>query len=198
MKYRADYLLAAFFLFCTQAQASDLFVPGSWSSLASDQVARKVGDVLTVVVYENSTGSGSAENTVSKNTSLQGNISAGNPVSGSGGLQESANLGLGHTADNAGTTTRTGAMVGEISVTVDALLPNGDLHVTGAQILNINGERTRIAVKGEVRLADISSSNIILSTSLADATIDYEGAGLVTESSKAGWLTRALNFLGLP
>jgi flagellar L-ring protein precursor FlgH len=89
-------------------------------------------------------------------------------------------------------------MVGEISVTVDALLPNGDLHVSGAQILNINGERTRIAVKGEARLADISSSNTILSTSLAGATIDYEGAGLVTESSKAGWLTRALNFLGLP
>lgn len=198
MKRRAGYLFAVFSLLCSPVYASNLYVPGSWSSLASDRVARRVGDVLTVVVYENSTGTGSAENTVDKDTSFHGNISAGNPVSGRGGLQEAASLGMGHTADNAGTTTRTGAMVGEISVTVDALLPNGDLHVAGAQILNINGERTRIAVKGEVRLADISSSNTILSTSLADATIDYEGAGLVTESSKAGLLTRVLNFLGLP
>jgi flagellar L-ring protein precursor FlgH len=180
------------------AHAADLPASGTWSSLASDRVAHNVGDVLTVIVYENSTGTGSAESTVNKSSAFQGQVSAGNPSGNSLAVNESASLGLGHNADNAGTTTRAGTMVGEISVTIDALLPNGDLHVAGAQVLNINGERTRIAVKGRARTADISSTNTILSTSLADATIDYDGAGLVTDSSRAGLLTRALNWLGIP
>jgi flagellar L-ring protein precursor FlgH len=180
------------------ARAADLPPAGNWSSLASDRIAHSVGDVLTVVVYESSTGTGSAESTVNKSSSFQGQVSAGNPSGNSLAVNETASLGLAHNADNAGTTTRAGTMVGEISVTIDSLLPNGDLHVSGAQVLNINGERTRIAVKGRVRTADISPTNTILSTSLADATIDYDGAGLVTDSSRAGILTRALNWLGIP
>jgi flagellar L-ring protein precursor FlgH len=182
----------------SEAHAADLAPAGNWSSLASDRIARSVGDVLTVIVYENSTGTGSAESTVNKTSSFQGQVSAGNPSGNSLAVNETASLGLGHNADNAGTTTRAGTMVGEISVVIDALLPNGDLHVAGAQVLNINGERTRIAVKGRVRTADISSANTVLSTSLADATIDYDGAGIVTDSSRAGILTRALNWLGIP
>lgn len=188
-----------FLLFLTiggMAHASN--ATGNWSALASDRIAHNVGDVLTVIVYENSTGSGTAENTTNRSSSFQGQVSAGNPVTGTGGINETASLGLGSAGDNAGSTTRTGTMVGQISVTVDSILPNGDLHIAGAQVLNINGERTKIAVKGEVRLADISSSNVILSTSLADASIDYDGAGLVSDSSQPGLLTRALNWLGLP
>jgi flagellar L-ring protein precursor FlgH len=189
-------LLLGCFVLCAQAHSADVSTASNWSSLASDRVARNVGDVLTVVVYENSTATDSAESTVAKSSSFQGAITAGNP--NTPGVSEAASLGLGHSSDNAGTTTRTGTMVGQISVTVDALLPNGDIHISGAQVININGERTRIAVKGRVRLADVSASNVIISTSLADATIDYDGAGLVSESSKAGILTRALNWLGIP
>jgi flagellar L-ring protein precursor FlgH len=179
------------------ANATDIAGQGNWSSLASDRVAHNVGDVLTVVVYENATATGTAENTTDRSNSLGGQLSAGtaSSLTSFGG---SANLGLSHTADSGGTTTRAGNMVGEISVTIDSVLPNGDLHVAGTQVLNINGEKTRIAVKGEVRTADVSPSNIILSTSLANATIDYDGAGIVSQSSKPGILTRVFNWLGLP
>lgn len=178
------------------AHAADSSVASNWPSLASDRVARNVGDILTVVVYENSNATDSAENTVDKNTSLQGSLSTGNPSSR--GFAQSANVGLAHTSDNAGTTTRAGTMVGQISVTVDDVFPDGDLHVSGVQTIKVNGEQTRIAVKGRVRQADISASNVILSTSLADAAIEYDGAGLVSDSSKAGILTRVLNWVGLP
>jgi flagellar L-ring protein precursor FlgH len=189
------FLVLACLVFGSQAQASQ--ASGNWSALASDRVARSVGDVLTVIVYENSTGTGSAENTTNKSSSFQAQVSAGNPNSGSG-IAEAGNLGLGYNADNAGATTRAGTMVGQISVTVDAVLPNGDLHVSGVQVLNINGEKTRIAVKGRVRLADISASNVVLSSSLADAAIDYDGKGLVSDSARPGIITRALNWLGIP
>lgn len=188
---------AVLLILAGQGRVSDLFARDNWSSLASDRTARSVGDILTVVVYENSTASGTADNNSRKSSAFQGQISAGNPQSVSG-LNEAASLGLGATSDNAGTTSRAGTMVAQISVVVDNVLPNGDLHVSGAQVLNINGERTNIRVKGNVRSADISASNIILSSSLADATIDYDGSGFVSKSAEPGILARALNWLGIP
>ena len=195
MRYGA--ILMALILFAAPASAADLAAHSNWSSLAADRSARQVGDALTIVIYQNSTATNSAENTASKNTTFQGSFSAGNPIM-SNGVNASANLGLNHGADNVGTTARSGQMVAQISVVVDAILSNGDLHVSGTQALKINGENTNIRVGGRVRPADISASNMVLSTSLAEATIVYDGAGFVSASSEPGVLTKVLNWLGLP
>jgi flagellar L-ring protein precursor FlgH len=179
------------------ARAADLASHGNWSSLASDRSAHGVGDVLTVVIYESSSATDTAENTANKSSSFQGQFSAGNPMTG-GGINAAASLGLAHTSDNAGATTRAGQMVAEISVVVDKVMPNGDLHVSGAQAIKINGEKTNIRVSGTVRQADITSANAVLSSSLAGASIDYDGAGFVSASSEPGLITRVFNWLDLP
>lgn len=192
-------LLALFACFAAaQAQATDLAARGNWSGLASDRSAHGVGDVLTIVIYENSSATNSAENSANKNSSFQGALSIGNPSSGSQVVNGAASLGLSHASDNAGATARAGQMVAQISVTVDSVFPNGDLHVAGAQALKINGEKTNIRVQGRVRLADITSSNAVLSSSLADASIDYDGQGFVSASSQPGILTRIFNWLDFP
>lgn len=164
----------------------------SWSSLASDRAAARVGDVVTVLVYEASTASNSANSNLDKNTSLHGQIQAGTQFS------ESAALGGGSSSGNSGTTTRSGRMVAQISAVVEEVLPNGDLRITGSQVLNINGERTSIRVRGRVRRSDISSDNSVLSSRLADATIDYDGQGFVSRSAQPGIVARIFNWLGLP
>ncbi|MEI9930258.1 MAG: flagellar basal body L-ring protein FlgH [Rhizomicrobium sp.] len=179
------------------ALATDLATRSNWSSLAADRSARNVGDVLTVVIYETSSATNTAENSTSKNSSFQGQFSAGNPAA-TGGVNTAANLGLAFTSDNAGATARSGQMVAQISVVVDSIFPNGDLHVSGAQALKINGEKTNIRVQGRVRAADITSSNAVLSSSLAEAAIDYDGAGFISSSSQPGLFTRLFNWLDLP
>ena len=184
-------------LFATQASANDLAAHGNWSSLAGDRSARAVGDVLTVVIYETSSATNSAENSASRSSSFQGQFSAGNPATG-GGVNAAANLGLAHASDNTGATARAGTMVAQISVVVDSVFPNGDLHVSGAQALKINGEKTNIRVRGRVRPADITATNAVLSSSLAEASIDYDGAGFVSSSAQPGLITRIFNWLDLP
>ncbi len=184
--------LAAVFLMPAEAGANDLFNANSFSSLASDRNARRVGDIITVVIDENATATNTAVSNLSKNSNLNGQISGGPTFS------EAGNLNLADTSNNSGTTRRSGTMLAEISATVDDVLPNGDLHVVGSQVLNINGERTNIRVKGRVRLADISGSNAVLSSDLADAAIDYDGSGFVSNSAQPGIITRVLNWLGLP
>ena len=171
--------------------AADLYRHDAWPALTSDRVARHVGDTLTILIYENAVASNSAQNGSKKNSRVAGQISAGSS------LDESGQIEFGGNFDGASQTGRAGKMVAQISVTVDELLLNGDLHVSGEQSLKINGERTNIKLRGRVRPADISANNAILSTRLADAAIDYDGTGFVSRGVKPGIVTRIFAFLGL-
>lgn len=183
--------LALFLLAVSSAQAANLYTPGKWPALASDRIAHEPGDILTILVYENSAASNTANNGSMRKSNFGGNISAGDTFS------EAANLDLRSGSNDEGTTKRSGAMVAQISAVVDAVLPNGDLQVTGSQLLTVNGEQTNIRVKGRVRLADISAQNTVLSSRLADAVIDYNGEGFVSRSAEPGIVTRIFNWLGI-
>lgn len=178
-------------LMLVPAWAADLAADANWSALASDRTAHKVGDVLTILVYENASASNSANSSLAKSSNLraQGQIGAN---------AEAAGFALGDGSLNSGSTTRSGRMVAQISASVDEVLPNGDLRVSGSQVLNINDELTKIRVKGRVRPADIAPDNTVLSVRLADATIDYDGQGFVSRSAEPGIVTKVLHWLGLP
>lgn len=152
------------------ALAENLFNGGNWPSLASDRQARVVGDSLTVLIYESST----ATNTTQSGAKKSGNLSGRWSLDGRGDTGE---LALGGEYAGSGQTGRSGRLVGQISVVVDAVLPNGDLHVSGEQTLTVNGQLSLIRIKGRVRPADISSDNVVVSNRLADASIEYGGPG---------------------
>lgn len=171
--------------------AKDLYSAGNFPALASDRRAAAPGDAITIVIYENASASNQATTGSKKSTRLSGSINVGSS------LDESGALGLSGSSDNQGSTGRSGRMVAQMSATVEDVLPNGDLRVSGEQTLNINGERTHIRIKGRVRPSDISSSNAVLSSRLADAAIDYDGSGFVTRSARPGIVSRIFNWLGL-
>jgi flagellar L-ring protein precursor FlgH len=185
-------LLAVCLLFAAPVEAADLYAHDNWPALATDRTAHKLGDILTIVVYENSTATNTANSDSKRSTSLGGEVSAGTS------FDKSANLSLAGGSGNTGSTGRSGQMVAQISVAVDEVLPGGDLHVSGAQLLDINGEKTNIRIKGRVRSSDISSANVVLSSRLADAQIDYDGSGFVSSSAQPGVVTRVFNWLGIP
>jgi len=169
--------------------ADEVYKPGSFSALAADRNAAAVGDVVMVQVFENAAATNSAQRGSRKNTSVQADVGAGKWSSG-------AHLGLGGGFDGTGQTARSEKMVAQISVTVDSVLPNGDLHVAGAQMLTINGEKTFIRLRGRIRREDIRD-NAIASSRIADAEISYDGSGFVSRSTKPGIVTRIFHFLGL-
>lgn len=173
------------------AQAEDLYRRDNWSALASDRRAGAVGDILTVIVLENTVAANSVQTGTSRQSRLGGEINAGTS------LNETASLGLRGSFDGAGQTARSGRMVAQISVRVEQVFPNGDLGVAGAQALNISGERTNIRIRGRVRPEDISGSNTVLSGRLADATIAYDGHGFVSRSGRPGLIQRVFRFLGI-
>ena len=173
------------------AQSEDLYKGSTWSALATDHRAARPGDSLTVVVYENSTASNSTQNGTRKTSQLSGQLS-------SDARRTSGALDLSNSFQGAGQVGRAQQMLAQISVVVDEVLPNGDLRVSGAQNLTLNGEPTSISVRGRVRPQDVMSDNSVLSTRLADAEITYDGTGFVAKGARPGVITRALGWLGLP
>ena len=69
--------------------------------------------------------------------------------------------------------------------------------MAGQQSLKINGEQQLITLSGVVRPRDVGADNTVLSSRIAEARIQFDGKGFVTDRSKPGWLARLLSYLGL-
>ena len=164
---------------------------GNWSALTSDRTAAHVGDALTVVILETTSANTSAQSDSQRDTRLSGAASANGVTEAAGGLGMTSGF------DGRGQTVRSGRLIGQIGVVVDAVFPNGDLLVRGRQVLEIDGERTAITLTGRVRRADIAADNSVVSSRIADAHITYDADGTMSRSASPGLLNRILSLLGL-
>jgi flagellar L-ring protein precursor FlgH len=169
-----------------------LFKPHLANSLYSDVTARQVGDIITVVLSENTAATKSANTATSRDTNadLQ-------PITGLGGDainigSQSIQLGLSASNDFAGdaAANQTNSLQGSISVTVVDVLPNKNLVVRGEKWMTLNHGDEYIRLTGIVRPLDINPDNQIESTRIANARIQYSGTGTFAQAQEKGWLTK--------
>jgi flagellar L-ring protein FlgH len=178
----------------TAASAGSLYNPQSFRPLTADHKAFRVGDAITVQVFENSSASSSADTGTRRNNDIGVVASSG---SGSDGHRHQAGVTVGGEFDGGGRTQRANRLLATLTVTVQEVLPNGELRVAGEQLLTVNDEQQRVTLAGRVRPRDVSDGNVVLSTRLADAQITYVGEGDVSERSRRGAWRRFLDWLGL-
>jgi flagellar L-ring protein precursor FlgH len=173
------------------AQAESLYQEQNFRSLTGDNKAFRVGDVLTVQVYENSSASTSADTGTRRKNSISAELShRGNSVTQTG-------LGVGGDFDGGGKTQRTNRVLATLTVSIREILPNGDFKVAGEQFLTVNQEPQKVTLEGRVRPLDISDGNVVLSTRLADAKITYVGEGDIAERNQRPWWRSLLDKIGL-
>lgn len=170
-----------------------LFDEQHYRPLLVEAKAARVGDVLTVIVQEISSAESTADLRSQRGFSISADMSiprVGQDISPAGWIN------TGNNSDGTGRTKRTGRLLAQLSVQVFEVLPNGDLSVTGRQRLRINGEEQLITLSGIVRPRDIGDSNTVLSSRIAQARIEFDGDGFVTDQSRPGLLAKIFNFLG--
>lgn len=172
------------------ARAENLFNGAGWAAMSADHKASAVGDSLTILIYQQDEASKIAQNSSRKKTDVGGSFSAGS-------IGESADLDFGGGYTGRGEVRRGQRLIAQLTVTVQEILPNGDFAIGGEQWIKVNGETTRIGVRGKVRRSDISSGNAVLSSRIADAQINYDGRGYVSRSANPGLINRIFSFLGL-
>ncbi len=179
-----------------------IYKPGFEMRLFEDLKARRVGDILTVVLVESTDASKSAvtgtakttTNTITNPTILgaspEFNVPKFLPLDNTRNLNLSSSLSSDHAFDGSGSASQTNALTGNIPVSVVEVLPNGNLIVRGEKRVMLNNGVEYVQLSGIIRPVDILANNSVLSNQVADATINYIGEGAVAESNSSGWLSR--------
>ena len=70
------------------------------------------------------------------------------------------------------------------------MLANGNLEIKGQKKLRLTEGSEYIRLSGIVRPQDISASNTVSSNLIAEAQIEYVGAGSLANESRPGWGSR--------
>ena len=163
-----------------------------YQPLFEDRRPRNIGDTLTIQLQENVSASKSS----SANASRDGKTNFGfettpRALSGLFGNND-ANFDVsgGNTFNGRGGANASNTFSGTLTVTVDQVLANGNLHVVGEKQIAINQGTEFIRFSGVVNPRTISGSNTVASTNVADARIEYVGNGYINEAQNMGWLQR--------
>ena len=163
--------------------------------LFEDRRARNVGDILTINIVEKTTGNRKA-NTASTSAN---SINAATPNVTVGPLSKLLlkAFSVNSSSSNKSATTGAGAasedLTGIISVTVIEVMSNGNLLVSGEKQVSLNQSDEFIRFSGVVNPTDISNLNIVQSTKVADAHIEYKNAGEMNQVMNDA---QSLGFLG--
>ncbi len=161
-------------------------------SLFDDFKARRVGDLLTIIVSESTTASARADTAVSKSESASTTAGVG-PLLNFLWPQLSASGKTDSTVQ--GNTARAGTLTTRLTVVVVETYPNGVLRIEGKRTLKINEETQTLVFTGLVRTRDIRSDNTVPSNAIANAEIYFEGKGIVGTRQREGIITRLFKWL---
>jgi flagellar L-ring protein precursor FlgH len=163
--------------------------------LFSDPRAHRTGDILTIVLVENT----QAVKKASTSTSKTNKDSIGAPsLLGHTFNKAAVGIDSDHSFDGGGSSSQSNQLTGNITVTVAQRLGNGNLLVRGEKWLTINQGQELIRITGIVRPQDIGQDNTVPSTRVADAKIAYTGRGTLADANTQGWLSRFFNSKWMP
>ena len=174
----------------------------SASELFRDDRAWQPMDLITIVVSESSEGKKSADTEVKEQSSIAAAIEnlvgyeatskANNP---NVKLDNLLNATTQNDFKGEGSTNRKDSLKARISAMVVEILPSGILRVEGERRIAVNSEEQVMVISGLVRTRDITSTNEVESSKMANLRIDYYGSGIVGEAQNGGWLSRFIRVI---
>ncbi len=169
----------------------------NFKNLFTLPVASKVGDVITVMIYDTTDTSYSY-----KNPNYSGGI-----LSIIGGLIKSVTnfdisklLPVSTSSSSVNTDSissqNQSQFVTTLSAVVTKVYPNGNLEITGKRDIKIDNSMREIQIKGIVNPNDIQPGNTINSSNIADLEIWYDGNVVFQEGVQNDrWITWFMNSL---
>jgi flagellar L-ring protein precursor FlgH len=178
-----------------------------WSStgidMYTDRKARQVGDIVVVRIVEDPQASLKADTTATRSSGINAKLkflgymdalAAKNPrLAQNPGVDDLISSELGSEFNGSGTSDREGYIKAYVSAVVVKVFPNGNLFINGKREIKVNNEAQYIALSGIVRPEDITRTNEVSSTYVADARIYYSGVGAVADKQKPGWMGRVVD-----
>lgn len=169
-------------------------------SFFDDQRAGNIGDILTVniAISDQAQVNNTTSRSKSGTTSAEVNAMFGlnelidRNIPGGIGLSPGADFGSSSTSNGTGTVNRAETINLTVAAVITQKLPNGNLVIAGSQEVKVNNEVRELLVGGIIRPQDISATNTISHTQLAQARISYGGRGDLSNLQRASVTQRAV------
>lgn len=184
----------------TASSNGSLYQPDASIPLFADLRAGRVGDIITVMLDEqtNATKSSTTSTSKSNSVSAQNGTILGIPVTAGGNSLFDTSVDTATEFEGEGGATQSNRLEGSVAVQVVERMPNGNLLIEGEKWLTLNQGREYVRVTGIVRPVDIEPDNSISSQKIANAQIEYGGRGALADANRMNWLTRFFNSPWLP
>jgi len=164
--------------------------------------SRQAGDLITVLVSENSTTTLDAGTSTSRESSIDASIvsllgAEKTLQSAHPNLAEAIAIGAASSGafDGTGQTTRDADIQATLTCKIIEVLTNGNLRLWGYKKVTVNRETQYVVMEGIARPRDIRMDNTIPSELLAEAAIEITGSGVIADRQGPGWGARVLDFL---
>ncbi|OHB85294.1 MAG: hypothetical protein A2Z38_07090 [Planctomycetes bacterium RBG_19FT_COMBO_48_8] len=179
---------------CSQAGSIWAKRDKNMRAIYADDVARQIGDVITITITENSKVDNKAKRDMKKETDRSNTFN--------GDLGKLADLGEFGMSAESNNELKSKAdykderkFVDNITVVVVDILPNRNLVVLGTRNRDISGDTQTIEVSGIVRPSDVSFDNKVKSEQVADFRIVSRNGGISAPYTKPGWLGSILDIV---
>ncbi|MBI5385914.1 MAG: flagellar basal body L-ring protein FlgH [Verrucomicrobia bacterium] len=159
----------------------------------ADKRAVNVGDIITIVVQENTTTSKDNNTKTSKQNGMDASISsflyspAASGLLTKGGTLPALKWNNKNEFTGGGAINNSEKIVARIAARVVDVLPNRNLVIEGQRETAFGGENQTLVLRGVIRSEDVAANNTIYSYNIADATIRIVSKGTITDSQKKGW-----------
>jgi len=190
----------------------------SASFMFFDEKARSVGDLVTVMIVEQTQAEGDARTETDSERKLNGSLSSdvgfqklvSSPIRGlmrifgfdnpgttipEGTPVNVIESGMKNEFSGQGNTSRRGRFTGVITCRVIGVLPNGILHIRGRRSVVVNHEAQYISLEGLVRQEDLTIENQVMSNSVAEMRLAYDGLGVLDDKQRPGWMSRVIDWI---
>lgn len=152
----------------------------------SDRVTLRVGDVITVVVDEQTAARERVSTIATGSRSQRADLNAGIGTDARVGPNKSFGAGLKSDSRDVGEASRLGDLTAVLSVRVTEIEPNGLLRISGGKKVTVDGRLQEVSLTGSVRPQDVSARNTVPSDEIVDAVITYKGKKLAPRTGILG------------
>ena len=174
-------------------------------NLFSDTKAKKVNDIVTIVITENISQLSQASKKLSESNknngglfdaSVSGGVNVGGKKYGISKTGISLNLpsmNSDRSFNGSGTQNTKQQFNTTISARIVKILKNGNYYIYGTKEMLLNGEKQIVQISGVIRPEDISADNSIDSKYIADEKIAYKSQGDIHDYTEQNWFSKIWN-----
>jgi len=158
------------------------------ASWLSDRLPLGVGDLVTVIVDEQTNATERVSSIATGNRSSRADLNAGIGEDARVGPNKSFGSGINSASRDVGDAGRQAGFTAVITVRVTELSPNGIAKIAGTKKVTIDGRAQDVTLTGTIRTADVDAHNQVRSNRIADAVLTYKGKKIAPRTGFLGSL----------